>query len=109
MSVATYEEPKQEITKQATRKATERLIDSVWTIEFLINEEGKAVIVKLCRDDKEGYEKEKEFMRGAVIEDHERTAVKLCLRPYENFGGWCNESNCTESYEIANPKHIFEY
>ncbi len=95
--------------QQPTRKATERLIDSVWTIEFFINEEGKADIAKFSRDDKEGYAMEKHLMQGRIIEDDKRMAKKLVLRPYEPFNGWANESNCTESYEIANLRHIFSY
>lgn len=93
--------------ERATRKVTHRLIDSVWTIEFYV-ERGKAVIVSYSKQDIAGYKNETTYMQGTIIEDENRNAIKLVLRPYE-MSGWANEENATEAYEVANPKHIFDY
>lgn len=92
---------------RATRKVTHRLIDSVWTIEFYV-EHGKAVIVSYSRQDIDGYKNEYNLMQGTLIEDENRNVTKLVLRPYE-MSGWASEQNATEAYEVANPKHIFDY
>lgn len=89
-------------------KATHRLIDSVWTVTYEIVD-GKAVISSYNRRDEEGYKHERQLPQCALVETDDRTVVELLLRPYEQFNGWCNSSNCTERYEVANPKHVFDY
>jgi hypothetical protein len=91
-------------------KATKRLIDSVWTIEYEILESGEAEILRYSRDDVEGYEKEKELPLGHIVEDEQRTAVMLILSPYKPFQYLADATDFqAKTYMIANQKHIFSY
>lgn len=90
-------------------KATKRLIDSVWTVEYTKVSEGKVKILNYSRNDSEGYEREKELPQGELIETQDRIVTHLWLKPYDAFDGWVNEENATEIYEVVNPKFIFSY
>ena len=93
-----------------TQKATKRLLDSVWTLEYVLNDDKTITIVKYGRDDNEGYEKEKELPRCKIIESDEREALKVIIQDYESpFKHLANESSPHKSYEVANKKFIFSY
>lgn len=66
-------------------KATERLIDSVWTLEYNILPNGKVEILKYSREDIEGYENEKNLPRLNLQEDDKRIVTGVFLEPYEVF------------------------
>lgn len=89
-------------------KATQRLIDSVWTLEYEITPENKLRILNYSRKDEEGYRKEKELMQCELIETEKRIVVGVLLKPYEPFQ-WVTEENATEKYEVENPQFIFSY
>jgi hypothetical protein len=90
-------------------KATHRLIDSVWTLEYELDEAGNITILKYSRSDQEGYDKEKELPQCTVVENTERTVLAVYIRDsYEPFG-WVNANNCDRVYVVSNPKHIFDY
>lgn len=89
-------------------KATERLIDSVWTLEYEITPSGKLHILNYSRKDPEGYEREKELMQCNLLETDQRIVIEVLLRPYQPFE-WVTVENATERYEVDNPKHIFSY
>ena len=89
-------------------KATKRLIDAVWTVEFYILSEGKVVIMNYARDDPEGYNREKELPQCELIEIDNRIVTHLWLKPYKS-NEWVNKDNVTEIYEVVNPQHIFSY
>lgn len=90
------------------RMATQRLIDSVWTIVFIVVN-GKAEIIRYSRDIQEGYDNERDLMQGKLVEDSNRTVTGLRLKPYEPFNNFVNKDNATETYEVSNPKYIFDY
>ena len=90
-------------------KATKRLIDSVWTVEFNILNENEVEILKYSREDPEGYEKERELPQHRLVEDENRTAVELLIRDKYDAFEWVNEENCDHRYKVTNPKHIFDY
>ena len=84
-------------------KATHRLIDSVWTVEFNLNEkDNTAEILKYSRNDEEGYQKEYQLPKGWLEEDDERTVTALVLKDRGN-------SEEAKEYAVTNPKHIFDY
>lgn len=102
-------------------KATERLIDSVWTVEYeIVSDEDRyarqpkstkyARILNFNREDPEGYEKEKELPRCNLIEGDDRTVIALVISPYDSFK---YRASMTESeaefYLVVNPKHVFSY
>ena len=92
-----------------TKKATHRLIDSVWTIEYEIIDVFHVWIHKYSRTDQEGYDNERQLQQGTIIETANRIATELVIRPYESFNGWATKENATEKYIISNPLHIFSY
>ncbi len=89
-------------------KATNRLIDSVWTLEYEITDEGKLHILNYSREDPEGYERERELMQCALIETDQRVVIEVLMRDHEPFG-WVTLENATQRYEVENPKYIFSY
>lgn len=91
-------------------KATERLIDSVWTVEYKVLNETEVEIIKFGRNDKDGYVNEHNLPQHKIIETDGRIAIKLVIRnKYKQFDNFVNESNCDKCYNIVNPKHIFSY
>jgi hypothetical protein len=90
-------------------KATKRLIDSVWTVEFHQVSETEVEILKYSREDPEGYEHERELPQCRIVENADRTAVALLIRDKFDSFTWCDESNCNHRFIIKNPKHIFDY
>jgi hypothetical protein len=90
-------------------KATQRLINSVWTCEFNVISDTEVEIVKHTREDPEGYEKEEEFPNFSIKETVGRVAVQLLIKEYKAFGGFVNLSNAEKVYTIINPKYIFDY
>lgn len=89
-------------------KATKRLIDAVWTVEFEIVSEGKIRILNYSRDDPEGYQREKELPQCELKEANDRIATHLWLKPYKS-NEWVTKDNVTEIYEVVNPQFIFSY
>lgn len=92
-------------------KGTKRLIDSVWTFEYNEQPNNKVEIVKYSRTDPEGYEKEKKLPQVSIVEDDNRTAVKVVIRPeYRPFDNFVKETEeGVKVLEVSNPKHIFDY
>jgi len=91
-------------------KATKRLLDSVWTLEYILNDNNTITIIKLGRNDDEGYEKEEKLPRFKVVESGEREALKVIIQAYESpFTHLPNENNPHSTYDVANKGHIFSY
>lgn len=82
------------------KKAVERLINSVWTIEYKTLGKNKIKLIKYGRDDPEGYKREGELPSGQIIEDKDRIARQLLIK---------DENYKDVIYKIVNPKHIFSY
>lgn len=89
--------------------ATERLIDSVWTISYRIVDEVKSEIEILSydRENPIGYEQEKTLDRLNIIEGEGRIVTSIIVEPYEPFKYWA--SNYGKIYNVVNPKYIFSY
>lgn len=92
-------------------KATKRLIDSVWTVEYNVLNDFQIEIVSYSREDKEGYEKEGSLPQCSVIEDSKRNFVGLLVKdvptPYRL--DWVNLQNADHEYTVVNQKHVFSY
>ncbi len=82
-------------------KATHRLIDSVWTVQFTLNDNGTATIHSYNRQDPEGYERERQLPKGWLKEDDDRTVTALVLKESGDAEG--------VEYPVTNPKHVFDY
>jgi hypothetical protein len=90
-------------------KATQRLIDSVWTVEFNILNENEVEIIRYSRNDKEGYDNEQTLPQCGIIEDEKRNIVGLLVRDEFDAYNWVNEGNCDKNYKVKNSKHVFSY
>lgn len=90
-------------------KATHRLIDSVWTLEYEVISETEIKILNFSRDDEEGYKKEKQLPQCSIIEDNERTVTEVMIRNTFDPFNWVNRDNCDHVYKVINPQHVFSY
>ena len=80
-------------------KATKRLIDSVWTLQYTMVNGYTINIVSYNRDDPEGYEKEDKLPKVRLIEKEGRVVIFVKI----------TEDNKTTIYEVQNPQYIFSY
>lgn len=85
-------------------KATERLIVSLWTLEYEVVENGKAKILNYSKTDQEGYDREEELPQFRLIETDECIVTHILLKPFSR-GEWVT----TEVYEVVNPQHVYSY
>ena len=91
------------------KKMTHRLLDSVWTCEFVEND-GEATILEYGCDDPEGYEREREFGQVTLRETQGRivTALVVCdkYRPFHRANA--NDPDA-RILRVTNPQFIFSY
>ena len=80
------------------RYACQRLIDSVWTLGYTI-ENGKLVIHSFDRDNPIGYEEEYRLPRCTLKEVEGRVVDKVYL----------DHSGDRKEYEVANKQFVFSY
>lgn len=90
-------------------KATHRLIDSVWTVEYEVLNEYQVNILKFTREDPEGYKRERELPQCEVLEDEKRNFIGLYVRDKFKPFEWVTKDNCDRKYAVNNVKHIFDY
>ena len=86
---------------------TKRLIDSVWTIIALVDEDNSTVeILEFDRTIELGYDHEYKTRRASFIEskDGKRTVEKLAV-----FKGQYFESTLDKVYTVSNPQYVFSY
>lgn len=90
-------------------KATHRLIDSVWTVEYNVVSPTEVEIIKFTREDQEGYDKERELPQCAIIEGDKRTFIQLLVKDKYISFEWVNKETCDHTYTVTNPRYIFNY
>lgn len=88
--------------------ATERLINSVWTLAYTQVSDNEISILSYGRENKIGYSKETEFPRLGMITTNDRTVIAVRFIPYNPFKCWCDKNEGVE-FKVINPKHIFDY
>ncbi len=89
--------------------ATKRLIDSVWTVAYTVDN-GVATIRGYGRHCNHGYANERRLDRCTLVEDDGRTVKQLVVQPHQSFryGARPSDDNAT-TYDVANPGHVFGY
>ena len=87
-------------------KGVRRLINSVWTLEFIPTRDG-IFIVKYDRNDDEGYEKEKELHQVNLIENENRTVVAVKIS--DPKPAYFSKDENTDLFDVINQKHVFDY
>lgn len=97
------------MTNKKINKATERLIDSVWTLSYVILSYNLIEIIGYNREDPEGYKKEHDLPQCHVVEDPQRNIVKVFIRNTFDAFSWVNAENCDITYSVSNPKFVFDY
>lgn len=87
--------------------AVHRLIDSVWTMQFRMEQNG-ITIIAYDRTIEFGYENEKSLPRVVLHEKSNRTVTGISLykagNPFEVI-----EKDLDGTFEVLNPQFIFSY
>jgi hypothetical protein len=78
-----------------TMKATKRLVNSVWTLEYELTSDSTIHVVRYSRKDDEGYERESELPRVRLVESEDRTVTAAVIDDV--------------SFAVDNPGHVFSY
>lgn len=95
--------------QNTTLKATHRLIDSVWTLEFERIGDTQARITRYSRNDPEGYNREKELPQCTLVEAEGRVVTHVLLRENYKPFEWVDRDNCDFIFEVVNPLYVFSY
>lgn len=95
--------------KQEIKLATQRLIDSVWTLQYEQIDESTIKILQYDRTTDVGYERERELEQCSLVEEIGRVVTHVRFRPYRNFSTFVTEETMTREMKVINPKYIFSY
>jgi hypothetical protein len=87
-------------------KGVKRLINAVWTCEFVPTRDG-IFILAYDRKDEEGYDKERQLHQVVLIEDDERTVTRIQISDPKIAS--FEENKNTDFFKVKNPKHVFSY
>jgi hypothetical protein len=90
-------------------KATKRLIDAVWTLEYEIVDDKTIKIIQYNSSDPEGYQKEKQLPRCELEETKDRTVISVWIKPYVPFEYAMVKDHKAKKYEVVNPQFVFSY
>lgn len=91
------------------KRSTERLIDSVWTLEYELVSSTEIKIIRYDRTNVIGYNEERQLQRHCIIESAGRIATEVLIAPYKPFECWATEDTATHRYTVVNPAYIFSY
>ena len=86
-----------------TFKAVNRILDTVWTVEYKHDSPNTVDIIKYTPFDTEGYEKENELPKCRPVEDGKRHFIALEMLS----GGF--DTKVVKTYPVTNQKKIFSY
>lgn len=91
--------------------ATNRLIDSVWTVAYTVGDDGRATIHGYGRDCGTGYRDERVLERCNLVERKEgRVVTALVIQPYRHHQPSARaDGEGARTYEVANPQNVFSY
>ncbi len=87
--------------------ATQRLLDSVWTLAFVAHEDGTATILRYDRTNEIGYEQERNLPRVRLTEDADRNVTGIALGDYADFQ-YTAPSGSME-IPVRNVQNVFSY
>ena len=90
-------------------KATERINETIWTIEYEEISSSEVRVLRYTPRDMEGYKKEKNLPQCHIIENEDRKIIGLLIRDNYNEFKQVNAENCDHSYLVVNPKNVFQY
>lgn len=109
VSVLAYISQNETKMKQEIKLATQRLIDSVWTLQYEQIDESTIKILQYDRTTDVGYERERELEQCSLVEEIGRVVTHVRFRPYRNFSTFVTEETMTREMKVINPKYIFSY
>lgn len=99
------------MTKQLPQIATKRLIDSVWTLGYELNEDNSMTILFFGREEPKGYEMEGTTpfvsMGEQTVNGQKRTVVEVKLTEREFWNK--REGDFESVHPVTNPEYIFNY
>jgi hypothetical protein len=87
--------------------ATQRLLDSVWTLTFVAHEDDTATILRYDRTNEIGYEQERNLPRVRLTEDADRNVTGIALGDYADFQ-YTAPSGSME-IPVRNVQNVFSY
>jgi hypothetical protein len=95
--------------KSIIRKATNRIMNSVWILAYKELDPDTIEIVGYTRDDDEGYDRERELPKCRIIEDLDRKITNVLIK--DKFVQWepITDKTADHIYYVSNPKHVFDY
>jgi hypothetical protein len=106
MIIAWLRDDRHDETEQ--RIAVVRLIDSVWTLVYERVSDTEIKILRYDRENKEGYDKEKESEKCKLVEDKERNIISVVF--YDKDANlWDTGTTPLRVSNVINPQHIFSY
>jgi len=85
-------------------KAANRILNSVWTLEYECHDDDTITIINYGRDDDEGYQRERDLLRCRVYEDEGRIVREVEFAEYAPF-----RFDSQGIYKVRNPQHVFSY
>lgn len=88
---------------QKTKLAVNRIISSVWLIEYNQISESECELIKYSRDDSR-IEQEDSLPSAKLKEDDERNVIGIELCDNKHY-----PRNVIKTLKVINPKHIFDY
>jgi len=95
------------------RAGAQRLLDSVWTTEFIDHQDGTVTVLSYDRDNPLGYEKEKELPLVVLAESEGRIVHGLRVYGVDAYrAGYLSGVARDEDsafFSVLNPKHVFSY
>jgi hypothetical protein len=88
--------------------AVERILDSVWTVEFFEVADGEVYITNYSRRDERGYEQENEVPVSRLVEDEHRNVTHLMLWPPSTPSHEQGRRK-PKRFDVVNVKNVFSY
>ena len=88
-----------------TLKAIQRIIDTVWTLDFEIINEKEVKIKSLCNQNPEGYKAEKQLPSFSLIEGAGRVVEGVRIAQVGDGAAFANGTH----HKVSNPQFIFSY
>lgn len=93
-----------------TKMAVRRLIDGVWTVEYMLLSDHEVKILRHSRNIDEGHTQESLLPRFKCIEDEDRniTDLELYLPTFGETATY-DRGELTGRYRVTNPQYVFSY
>lgn len=90
-------------------KATRRIMDAVWTLEYRVEDHENITVLSYDHKDREGYDKERELPDVQLVEDANRVVREVWLWEKHDPMRSATSEEPDYVYAVANPGHVFSW